>query len=245
MNILQEVYSKRKHPSIYSEEIIPTKNEIHEIIKEAYPLVTSFRKAFGYKVHILGPNKERSNKIYKMCNDHKQRIDDEEYGKENAMQNDSIGLIHIRTAPWILIATPRVCQPNAFHSDDNVSSGQEETDGKSVWEFADYEHMNSWNRESGALEIAMFLKMIMGGVLQRGYDSGYCVCFPKSRKWEENWKPIVPDLKFWPTVIQTIGKATKYQYQHKTEKALKLDTAPDLNEIINFVDKEDNYAKTL
>ena len=170
MNILEQVYNKRKHPAVYSDENVPTKKEILDIVGKAYPLVTSFRKAFGYQIHILGPNKERSEKIWSICENHKQGIDDEEYGKENAMKfngdviNDtivsgSVGLLHIRSAPWTLIATPRVCYPNAYHSDDNTSSGLEETDGKSVWEFADYEHMNTWNRESGALEIAMFLKI--------------------------------------------------------------------------------------
>ena len=234
MNILQEVYNKRKHPSIYSDEIIPTKDEIKEILSEAYPLVTSFRKAFGYEVHVLGPNKERSNEIWKISEGHKQRIDDEHFG-EDAMQNNSIGLMHLRTAPWTLVATPRVCEPNGFHSEDNTSPGQEGTDGKSLWEFGDYEWMNGNNRESGALEMAMFLKMIMGGALQRGYDSGFCVCFPSTI---EDFKPHIPNLKFYPTVIQTIGKATKYQYEFKTEEALKLDTAPDLFEkIINFTDK--------
>ena len=234
MNILKEVYDKRKHPNTYSDTIVPTKDEIKEILSEAYPLVTSFRKAFGYEIHILGPNAERSNAIWRISEDHKQRIDDETYGDE-AMQNDSIGLMHLRTAPWTLIATPRVCEPNGFHSEDNTSPGQESTDGNSLWEFSDYQWMNTNNRESGALEIAMFLKMIMGGVLQRGYDSGFCVCMPSSI---EAFKPYIPELKFYPTVIQTIGKATKYQYECKTEEALKLDTAPDLFEkIINFTDK--------
>ena len=153
-----------------------TKDEIKEILSEAYPLVTSFRKAFGYEIHILGPNKERSEKIWQICESHKQRIDDEEYGKENAMQYNSIGLIHIRSAPWTLIATPRVCYPNKYHSDDNTSKGLEETDGKSVWEFDDYEHMNTWNRESGALEIAMFLKMIMRGDAWTTHCSFSCTC---------------------------------------------------------------------
>ncbi len=238
MNILSDVYNKRKHPNTYSSLYTPSKDEIKEILSEAYPLVTSFRKAFAYEIHVLGPNKERSHKIWKMSEDHKQRIDDDEYGKENAMQVNSIGLNHLRSAPWTLIASPRVCHPNAFHSIDSPAEDEESTDGKSLWEFADYEHMNTWNRESGALEIAMFLKMIMGGALQRGYDSGFCVCFPKGEEWKEVWHPIIPDLKFWPTVIQTIGKATKYQYECKTKEELALDTAPDLfEEIINFVDE--------
>ena len=234
MNILKEVYDKRKHPNTYSDTIVPTKDEIKEILSEAYPLVTSFRKAFGYEIHVLGPNAERSNAIWRLSEDHKQRIDDETYG-EDAMQDPSIGLMHLRTAPWTLVATPRVCYPNAFHSEDNTSPGQESTDGNSLWEFSDYQWMNTNNRESGALEIAMFLKMIMGGVLQRGYDSGFCVCMPSSI---EAFKPYIPELKFYPTVIQTIGKATKYQYECKTKEGLELDTAPDLFEkIINFTDK--------
>jgi len=234
MNILKEVYDKRKHPNTYSDTVVPTKDEIKEILSEAFPLVTSFRKAFGYEIHVLGPNAERSNAIWRLSENHKQRIDDETYGDE-AMQNDSIGLMHIKTAPWTLIATPRVCEPNGFHSEDNTSEGQETTDGKSLWEFADYEHMNVANRESGALEIGMFLKMIMGGALQRGYDSGFCVCMPSSI---EDFKPYIPELKFYPTVIQTIGKATKYQYECKTDEALRLDTSPDVfDKIINFTDK--------
>ena len=67
MNVLEEVYNKRKHPAVYSAKTIPTKGEILEIIEQAYPLVTSFRKAFGYEIHILGPNKERSEKIWQIC----------------------------------------------------------------------------------------------------------------------------------------------------------------------------------
>ena len=237
MHILSDLYNKRKHPNTYSDTVVPTKDEIKEILSEAYPLVTSFRKAFGYEIHVLGPNAERSNTIWSLAEGHKQKIDDDIYG-EDAMQTNSIGLMHIRTAPWTLIASPRVCYPNGFHSEDNTSPGQETTDGNSLWEFSDYQHMNNANRESGALEIAMFLKMIMGGVLDKGYDTGFCVCFPKGDNWQEIWNPIIPDLKFYPTVIQTIGKATKYQYEYKTPQGLALDTAPDLfEEIINFTDK--------
>ena len=44
-----------------------------------------------------------------------------------------------------------------------------------------------------------------------------------------------PFLDFYPTVIQTIGKAKKYQYQNKTPKQLKKDTRPPIDDIFNFV----------
>ena len=232
MSELKDIFGKRKHPNIYSDEIIPTENEIRDIVTQAYPLVTSFRKAFAYEIHVLGPNKERSNELWKICEGHKQKIDDDNYG-DNAIQIKSMGMLHINTAPWILIATPRVTEPNGFHKD---------VTGKSHWEFADWEFMNRNNRESGALEIGMIAKMIMGFALQRGWDSGYCVCFPKSL---ENWQDY-PFLKFYPTLIQTIGKATKYEYQCKTQKEIELNTAPPLETIFKFYDsiKDDPFKGT-
>ena len=76
MSELKDIFGKRKHPNIYSDEIIPTESEIRDIVTQAYPLVTSFRKAFAYEIHVLGPNKERSNELWKICEGHKQKIDE-------------------------------------------------------------------------------------------------------------------------------------------------------------------------
>ena len=61
MSELKDIFGKRKHPNIYSDKIIPTENDIRDIVTQAYPLVTSFRKAFAYEIHVLGPDKKRSN----------------------------------------------------------------------------------------------------------------------------------------------------------------------------------------
>ena len=52
MSELKDIFGKRKHPNIYSDEIIPTESEIRDIVTQAYPLVTSFRKAFAYEIHV-------------------------------------------------------------------------------------------------------------------------------------------------------------------------------------------------
>ncbi len=229
MKELIDLYNKRKHPSVYDDKIIPTETEIRDIVSKAYPLVTSFRKMYGYTIHVLGPNKERSNHIWELCEGFKQWIDDTHHGEE-ARQTKSIGLSHIQTAPWILIYTPRVSPPNEYHAGET-----DHIDGKSVWDGLNWDYMNNQNRESGAVEIGMVAQMIMGGVLDKGYDTGFCVCLPRSGdKGLEKWKNY-PFLDFYPTVIQTIGKAKKYQYQNKTPKQLKKDTRPPIDDIFNFV----------
>lgn len=224
-----DIFSKRKHPSVYDDKIIPTETEIRDIVSKAYPLVTSFRKMYGYKIHVLGPNKERSNHIWKLCEGYKQWIDDSHHAEE-ARQTKSIGMSHIETAPWILIYTPRVSPPNAYHADET-----DHIDGKSVWDGLNWNYMDTRNRESGAIEIGMIAQMIMCGALDKGYDTGFCVCLPRSGdKGLEKWTDY-PFLDFYPTVIQTIGKAKVYQYQNKSPEQLEKDTAPPIDDIFNFV----------
>ena len=228
-----EIFNKRAHPNTYSDKIIPTEAEIREIISKAYPLVTSFRKMYGYKIHVLGPNLKRSRDIWELCEGHKQWIDDTHFFGE-ARQTQSIGMRHIETAPWILIYTPRVSQPNEYHADES-----DHKDGKSLWDGTNYEFMNTNNRESGGIEIGMICQMIMAGVLDKGYDTGFCVCLPKKDDWQEKWKDY-PFLEFYPTVIQTIGKATKYQWQCMTPTDREKNTIPHIDNIVDFIGSNQN-----
>jgi len=224
-----ELYNKRAHPNIYSDKIIPTETEIRDIIKQAYPLVTSFRKMFGYKIHVLGPNLKRSRDIWEICEGHKQWIDDTHFPGE-ARQTQSMGMRHIETAPWILIYTPRVSQPNEYHAGESNHK-----DGKSLWDGTNWQFMNTNNRESGGIEIGMVAQMIMAGVLDKGYDTGFCVCLPRrGPKGLEKWKDY-PFLDFYPTVIQTIGKATRYQWQCKSPAQREKDTIPPVDDIVDFI----------
>ena len=69
--MIKNIFNKRKHVSIYDEEIVPTEAEIKEILKTAYPLVTSKQKAFPYQVNVLGPNKQRSIELWNLCEGNK------------------------------------------------------------------------------------------------------------------------------------------------------------------------------
>ena len=62
---------KRAHVVHYKTDDIPTKDEIERILKIGYPLASSKQNAFPYKVWILGPNAERSEKLYQMTEQNK------------------------------------------------------------------------------------------------------------------------------------------------------------------------------
>ena len=69
--MIQDSLKNRKHVVDYSTTIIPTREEINNILATAYPLVTSKQKGYPYQVHILGPNKSRSKELWELCEGNK------------------------------------------------------------------------------------------------------------------------------------------------------------------------------
>ena len=66
----------RKHVVDYSTTEIPTRKDIEEILRTALPLVTSKQKGYPYQVYVLGPNAERSKKLYNLCEGNKIETDE-------------------------------------------------------------------------------------------------------------------------------------------------------------------------
>lgn len=227
--MIEDSLKNRKHVVDYDTEIVPTRSEIEEILRTAWPLVTSKQKAFPYKWFVLGPNARRSHKIWNLAEGNKIDVDFEAYGttvnsKEYIANN---GLFHMRSAPWTLIVTPRIAPPNAYYKTTFENT-------KSKWQLEDPEFINTRNRESCAIEIGMLAKAITGAVLDRGWDTSYNVCFLKDMKhWED-----FPYIKFRPALIQTIGKGKKYLYEDhpNPDKLREINKSPPFEDIFEFVD---------
>lgn len=223
--MIQDSLKNRKHVVNYSTSIIPTQEEINQILKTAYPLVTSKQKGYPYQVHILGPNKDRSKKLWNLCEGNKIDTDVSSLGKAGDVYRANKGLYHIYSAPWTLIYGPRVAPPNAFHK-------KAFDDSKSLWELESYRFVNFNNRESCAIEIGMLAKVITGVALEKGWDTSYNVCFPNQfKKWTE-----FPFLDFTPALIQTIGKGVMYKWQTLSPEESKLDTDAPFQDIFKLVD---------
>jgi|TARA_B110000503_G_scaffold82316_1_gene125630 hypothetical protein len=225
--MIEDSLKNRKHVVDYDEEIIPTESEIEEILRTAYPLVTSKQKGYPYKFHVLGPNKNRSFKLWSLCEGNKIYTDEVALGNAGDNYKPNNGLFHIRSAPYTLIVTPRVAQPNAFHraAFDNANS---------LWELANPTFVNRNNRESCAVEIGMLAKAITGATLDRGWDTSYNICFPKQLT---DWADF-PFIEFVPTLIQTLGKGKKYKWQTLTAEQSIADTDAPFEDIFQFVDRE-------
>ena len=138
---IQDSLKKRAHVVHYKTDDIPTRDDIERILRTGYPLATSKQNAFPYKVWILGPNAERSNKLYQMTEQNKIDFDGDVGDKYHANPN----LYHVKSAPWTLIITPRVAPPNAFAAEQCELTGTQ-------WEMGD-ESFIPRGRESWGLSL--------------------------------------------------------------------------------------------
>ena len=218
---------KRAHVVHYKKDIIPTRSQIEEILRIGYPLATSKQKAFPYKAYVLGPNEERSKMLYNLCEGNKIDFDGDVGEKYHANPN----LYHLKSAPWTLIFTPRVAPGNQFAQEQCAKTGTR-------WEMGE-ESFIPHGRESWSIEVGMIAKTITGAVLDTGWDTSYCICFPKQViKWHTNTKFYFNFVKYMPYLIQTIGKADLYKWQNMSEDSLKKDTCPPFEDIFSFEDDE-------
>lgn len=213
---------RKAHVVHYKTDDIPTKDEIEKILKIGYRLATSKQNAFPYKVWILGPNAERSEKLYQMTEQAKIDFDGGIDDKYQANPN----LLHIKSAPWTLITAPRVAPPNPFAAVENARTG-------TSWEMGE-ESFIPRGRETWSIEVGMVAKTITGAVMDAGLDTSYCTCIKgqKSHYAERGFE----FLQYYPYLIQTIGKADLYKWQNMKPESLAMDTRPHFFDVFEFVD---------
>ena len=225
--MIEDSLSKRKHVMHYDTEIIPTESEIKEILEIGYSLATSKAKAYPYKFYVLGPNAERSMSLWNLAEGNKIQVDINALGPTGAVYRSNPGLLHLVTAPYTMIVTPRTTKPNEYYRKTFRYTN-------SHWQLDDPEFVNKNNREACAIEIGMIAKTITGAALDRGWDTSYNVCFPKPL---EQWVDF-PYLDFSPALMQTIGKGKNYFYEVIPNSWAADNVAPPFEDVFQFVDKD-------
>jgi|TARA_B110000090_G_scaffold97618_1_gene109885 hypothetical protein len=235
--MIEDSLGKRKHVMHYDAQIIPTKEEVEEILRIGYSLATSKQKAYAYKFHVLGPNKERSKKLYNIAEGRKIDVDFEAYGTTTESENysENCGLFHIISAPYTFLITPRIAPPNLHFKYWYDSTG-------SKWQLADWEFINTRNRETTGIDVGMVAKAITGAALDRGWDVSYNSCFYNDKKkWPKSLPFISGERGFRPILMMTLGKGKKYFYERLQEDGTrrsdpKYNTAPLFEDIFEFID---------
>lgn len=221
--MIENTFKKRKHVLHYDTKDIPTQEQITDILSKAIPLTTSKQKAFAFKAFVLGPDLARSNKLLTACEASNTEMNGK-LGERNLPSNPNPGLYHLATAPYTLIWTPRLVNPNTHYKKKFMKK-------KGAWEMNNSSSLLKCETQI-AIEIGMMSKMIMGVALDSGLDSSFCLCY--SRKLSD-WKPFIPQIEFSPTIIQTIGKAKSYYWEILTPEESIDNTNPTIEDLFKFV----------
>lgn len=235
--MIEESLGKRKHVVHYDNEIIPTKEEVEEILRIGYSLATSKQKAYAYKFWVLGPNKDRSHQLWEVAEGRKIDVDYKAYGTTTKSSEyvANPGLFHIASAPWTFIITPRQAPPN-----EHFRYWFDATSSK--WQLEDWEFVNTKNRESNGIDVGMVAKAITGAALDRGWDVSYNICFHNDKKkWPESMPYVSGEWGFRPVLMMTLGKGKEYFYERLKEDGTiqndpKYNKDPDFEKIFEFVD---------
>lgn len=222
--MIEDSLSKRRHVIEYSKEIIPSKDEIEEILRVGYKLASSKQNAFPFKIFVLGPDSKRSKHLHELTEGHKIKTDGDLPADASYFPNPN--LLHIKTSPYTLIITPRLSPPNAYHKIQIEKHGNN-------WEFDKIDRIKPCGK-AFSLEVGIIATTITGAAIDRGWDSAYCVCFPKKM---DQWFHF-PYVEYAPYLIQTIGKADKFKQDYYSKASLELDTRPNFETIFNFVDDQ-------
>ena len=244
--MIAEIYKKRAHVVNYSSEIIPTRKEIDDILLESLPLSTSKQKAFAFKAFVLKHDKEKNDTLYKWCDGFK--VDqDIDYTAKKGIEEKHVtnkGLLHVRSAPWIIIWTPFPRDPNAYYKKGF-------TDTNSWRQMDELYLIKDDCREQCAMEGSMMAQMVLGICLEKGWDSSFNICFPRfdseklikhnprwlegGKKKQRRWTDIHKDITITPFLMQSIGKASRYMYQERTDKQRLMNTTPSIEDLFEFI----------
>jgi len=232
--MIQDSLKNRKHVVEYCkigmnnnydyEEIIPTEQQVVEILKVGYSLASSKQNSFPYKVAVLGTDYKRSEHLQKLCEGKK--IDKDGDLPPGATYIPNPNLYHLGTAAWTLIITPRMAAPNKYQAIQLDKHG-------SHWEYDTVEKQESC-KEAFAVEVGILATTITGAAMDQGWNCAYNVCFPKKI---EKYKDF-PYVDYAPYLIITLGKALKFKKDIFKPESLAADTRPGFDEIFTLVDKD-------
>jgi len=229
---LLHLLAKRQHVYAYDTENIPEKQLIEDILWKAWKVTPSKNNFMPYHVNVLGPDKRKEkNKIWMKSYDYKkfktsatidgklkphvQRYIIREIGRNPYFK-------HIISAPYLLVFTQRVCEPNAYHR-------------KTVEKGDNYEQMHESELytilDTTALEVGMWMANLSAFALEKGLNTSVIKCYPNH---EIDWSEF-PWIKHFVICIATIGKAKTLRREVMTDVEKKDDKKPEPEEIIKWI----------
>lgn len=173
---IEELFSKRRQiRSAWSNERIPSKELIQDLLTRTLKISPSKQNLFPFKIHAFGPNNPKEkNIISQICalfktgsvNNWEESKDVTDAKKES-----------YKDSPWVLVFELRKCKPNTFVKEHS----ELHNDWKRFTQI-DERFRETTNRTLAAIEVGMYCKLLAGLCLENDLAISYIKSFP-----EWNW----------------------------------------------------------
>ena len=204
----------------YDTEDIPEKQLIEDLLWKVWKVTPSKNNFMPYYCYVLGPDKvDEKKKIYLKSAFHKDSTDKthSRYFKEKNPY-----LNHISSAPYLLLFTQRVCEPNEYYKKAiEIGDQYEQMDKSQLDSIVDTTH----------LEVGMWMANLSAFALEKGLNTSIIKCYQSA---VSNWKDF-SYIKYPVICIATIGKAKTLRRESMTEIEKEDDKKPEPEEIIKWI----------
>ena len=130
---------------------------------------------------------------------------------------------HISTAPYLLVFTQRVCDPNEYYR-KRIEKGD-------YYEQMHEDEVDSMMRTT-IVEVGMWMANLSAFALEKGLDTSTIACFPYSnlKAWSD-----LPWVKYPVVLLGSIGKAKLYRRNRMGQEERKMDMKPEPEEVIKWI----------
>ena len=217
---LLHLLNKRQHVFEYDKDNIPEKQMIDDLLWKVWRVTPSKNNFMPYYCYVLGPDKvDEKNKIYLKSAFHKDSTDKTH---SRYLKEKNPYLKHISSAPYLLIFTQRVCEPNEYYRKAVEMGDQyEQMDKSQLDSIVDTTH----------LEVGMWMSNLSAFALEKGLNTSIIKCF---QSYVSNWKDF-PWIKYPVICVATIGKAKTLRRETLNDTEKKDDKKPEPEEIIKWI----------
>tara|TARA_Y100001937_G_C7091576_1_gene318008 strand:- start:115 stop:819 length:705 start_codon:yes stop_codon:yes gene_type:complete len=229
-----ELLSKRNHIHKYEKDKIPPKELIDDLLYKTWKTTPSKNNFMPYHVNVLGPEHvDEKASITKKCMANKKEINEDKipkhYSKDHGDKWEEDGsnpsFIHINTAPYVLVFTQRICEPNPFYA-RAIRKGD-------FYEQMHEEYIGEIQRTT-SVEIGWFMAHLTALALEQGLDTSTLLCFPYHTKtWNKGWEDI-PWVKYPVVLLGSIGYKKETRRQFLNPWADANDKKPEKETVIKW-----------
>ena len=219
-----QLLNKRQHVMAYDTDDVPEKQLIEDLLWKAWKVTPSKNNFMPYHCNVLGPERvAEKHSIWMKSVKNKKEINEANI-KDHKEDGYNPYFEHLSTAPYLLVFTQRVCEPNEYYR-KTIEKGD-------YYEQMHEDQISSMLRTT-AVEVGMWMANLSAFALEKGLNTSTIACFPY-REDNSEWEDL-PWVKHPVVLLGSIGKAKQYRRESMNEIQKKDDQKPEPETIIKWI----------